>query len=451
MKCRAVRIDLEELAQLRRPAILHWELDHFVVLRSVGRRRVRIVDPAVGERSLRWSELSKSFTGVALELAPTITQTSAKPPGEQEGRLSDAVEWRTLLPVFRGLGRSLTAVFLMTLALQAFALIMPLNLQFTVDQGVGQGDWTIVAALAIGFGLVGLISVTTEWLHALLVQYVANTAAFRMVTGLGHHLLRLPDGWFVARHTGDVISRFRSTVPVGQFLMTGAFTIVIDAAMAVGTLAILLVYEWSLTLVLIAFVTLFAVLRFGTFARMRNLTHEAIAAKAHEESSFIENVERHRAIKLLGAETLREDAWGERYVESINTDLRLARFRAHVSYVGGAIAAVQAVTMLMLGAGRVLDGAFSLGMLLAFSTYSAQFSARAFALIESLVELRMLRLHRERIADIALEDRETPRERVGVQRRVRGGIEVKALRFAYGAGPPVLSGLEFSGWSVRSG
>ena len=338
MKCRAVRIDLEELAQLRRPAILHWELDHFVVLRSVGRRRVRIVDPAVGERSLRWSELSKSFTGVALELAPTITQTSAKPPVEQEGRLSDAVEWRTLLPAFRGLGRSLTAVF----------------------------------------------------------------------------------------------------------LMTGAFTIVIDAAMAVGTLAILLVYEWSLTLVLIAFVTLFAVLRFGTFARMRNLTHEAIAAKAHEESSFIENVERHRAIKLLGAETLREDAWGERYVESINTDLRLARFRAHVSYVGGATAAVQAVTMLMLGAGRVLDGAFSLGMLLAFSTYSAQFSARAFALIESLVELRMLRLHRERIADIALEDRETPRERVGVQRRLRGGIEVNAVRFAYGAGPPVLNGLEFS-------
>ena len=388
--------------------------------------------------------MSKSFTGVALELAPTITLSSAKPPAESEGTLSDAVPWRTFMPVFRGLGRSLMAVFVMTVALQAFALIMPLNLQFTIDQGVRQGDWTIVAALAIGFGLVGLISATTEWLHALLVQYVANTAAFRMVTGLAHHLLRLPDEWFVARHTGDVISRFRSTTPVGQFLMAGAFKIVVDAAMVLGTLAILLVYEWLLTLVLIAFVTLFAGLRFGTFARIRNLTHEAITAKAHEESSFIENVERHRAVKLLGAEALREDAWGERYVESINTDLRLARFSAHVSFAGGATAAVQAVTMLMLGAGQVIDGVFSLGMLLAFSTYSAQFSARAFSLIESLVELRMLRLHRERIADIALEDRETPRERSGVQRKLRGQVEVDALDFGYGDGPPVLTGLSFS-------
>ncbi len=179
LKCRAVRTELEELAQLRRPAILHWDLDHFVVLRSVGRTRVRIVDPAVGERSLRWGEVSGSFTGVALELVPTITLTSPQAPAEGEGTLSDAVSWRTFMPVFRGLGRSLLAVFLMTVALQAFALIMPLNLQLTVDQGVRQGDWTIVAALAIGFGLVGLISVTTEWLHALLVQYVANTAAFR--------------------------------------------------------------------------------------------------------------------------------------------------------------------------------------------------------------------------------------------------------------------------------
>ena len=339
LRCRAVRIEIDELAQLRTPAILHWELDHFVVLRSVRRRRVHIVDPAVGQRSLQFHEVSERFTGVALELFPAVASMSAIPATEEGGTLSDAVEWRTLLPVYRGLGRSLSALFLMTLALQAFALLMPLNLQFTIDQGVRQGDWNIVMALAIGFGLIGLISVATEWLHALLVQYVANTAAFRMVTSLAHHLLRLPDSWFVARHTGDVISRFRSTTPVGDFLMTGAFRMVVDTAMALGTLSVLLIYEWALTGALVGFVALFAGLRFGTFPRMRNLTHEAITARAHEESSFIENVERHRAIKLLGAETLREDAWGERYVESLNTDVRLARFRAHVGFASGATAA----------------------------------------------------------------------------------------------------------------
>lgn len=336
-KCRAVRVELEELAQIRRPAILHWELDHFVVLHAVGRSSVRIVDPAVGARKLPLGTVSECFTGVALELMPTMVLTKRK--------AVETVRLRAFLPVFRGLGGTLGAVFLTTLALQAFALAMPLNMQFTIDQGVRQGDWNIVAALAMGFGLVGLISAATEWLRTQLVAYVGSTSAFRMASGLAHHLLRLPDAWFVARHTGDVISRFASTTPIGSFLMAGAFQILVDAVMAVGALAVLFAYAWNLTLVLCAFLAVFVALRFGTFGHLRNLTHEAIAAEAREGSSFIENVERHRAIKLLGAETLREDAWGERFVQSINADVRLQRFGAHVSFAGAAVGAVESVVL----------------------------------------------------------------------------------------------------------
>ena len=83
-------------------------------------------------------------------------------------------------------------------------------------------------------------------------------------------------------------------------------------------------------------------------------------------------------------------------------------------------------------------------MLLAFATYSAQFSTRAFAVVESLVDLRMLRLHRERIADIALEDRETPRARTGIRHELRGAVDVRALSFGYGDGPLVLEDVDLS-------
>ncbi len=431
-QCRAVRAELDELPQLRRPAILHWDLNHFVVLRAAGRNSVQIVDPAVGARRLSLAEASERFTGVALELMPTMELTPRK--------AIETVGLKAFLPAFRGLGASLGAVFVMTLALQAFALAMPLNTQFTVDQGVRQGDMNIVAALAVGFGLVGLVSATTRWLRTLLTQYIGNTLAFRMMTGLAHHLLRLPDAWFVARHPGDVISRFASTMPVGGFLTTGAFAILVDAVMALGALAILFAYAWDLALVLCAFLAVLVAIRFGTFGQLRNLTHEMIAAEAHEDSSLIENVERHRAIKLLGAEGLREDAWGERYVRSINAGVRLVRFGAHVEFASAVIGAVQTVAMLMLGAGKVIDGAFTLGMLFAFSSYSGLFAARTYALIESLVQLRMLRLHRDRIADIALEERETPTKRRASRRDLRGRVEIRSICFAYGDdGPNVLS------------
>lgn len=154
-KCRAVRAELQAVSQLRRPAILHWQLNHFVVLESVGRRSIRIIDPAVGMRRISKEEFSKHYTGIALELMPTVALKQTKP--------ASTLSFGAFLPVFRGLGKSLATIFLMTLALQAFVLVLPLNLQFTMDQGVRQGDYNIVVAMGLGFALIAVISAITEW------------------------------------------------------------------------------------------------------------------------------------------------------------------------------------------------------------------------------------------------------------------------------------------------
>lgn len=434
-KCRAVRAELEAISQLRCPAILHWKLDHFVVLESVGRRSIKIIDPAIGMRRISREEFSKHYTGIALELMPTVALKQAKP--------ANTLSFGAFLPVFRGLGKSLATIFLMTLALQIFVLVLPLNLQFTMDQGVRRGDFNIVMAMGLGFALITVISAIAEWLRTLLVQYVANTSAFRMLTGLAHHLLSLPDAWFTARHTGDVISRFQSTTPIGEFVMTGAFKIFVDLTIATGALAILIVYSMDLTLVAVVAFCAIAITKLGTFGRLRSLTHELIEAQAREQSSFIENVERQRAIKLLGAETMREDAWNERLVESLNSNARLVRLHAHIDLTANILSGLEAVVILMLGAGKVINGHFTVGMLLAFTSYASIFSTRAHELLRAWVDVRMLRLHQERIADIALEAPENPPSNKGVCKTVRGCIEVHSLCFSYSTdGPRVLDHLD---------
>ena len=423
MNCRAVRVELAELRQLRTPAILHWEFDHFVVLKSVGRRGLSIVDPALGTRRLSLEEVSGRFTGVALELAPT--------PALERRKAADSIGLSSFLTAFRGLAEPLGAVFAMTALLQVFALAMPLQMQFTVDQGIRQGDMNIVVALAVGFGAIAVISALTDYFRSLLVLYAGNTAAFRMVGGLAHHLLRLPDAWFTARHPGDVLSRFNSITPVREFLMNGAFIMLVDAIMAVGALVVLLLYSWRMALALCGFLALTSVLRLTTYAPLKHLTHESIAAKALEESSFIENVQRHRSIKLLGAEADREDAWGQRYVTSINAEARLRRFGIHLQLAASTITAFESAVMLLMGASQVIAGAFTLGMLFAFSSYSGMLSARVHALVRALVDMRMLRLHRERIADIGLEPREVPPGTHGIRSELRGAISVKSLSYAY--------------------
>ena len=432
--CRAVRVELEELPHLRTPAILHWEFDHFVVLKAVRHGRATIMDPATGMRRVSLADVSRRFTGVALELSPT--------PAFAPRKKAETIPLSTFFSAFGGLGKPLVVTFAMTIGLQLFALLMPLSTQFVVDQGIRQGDMNIVVMLAVGFALVSAISALTDYFRSLLALYVGNTSAHRMVTGLAHHMIRLSDSWFSARHTGDVLSRFGSTAPIRRFLMTSAFALVLDAFLAVGALAIVIAYSWDMALVLLAFIAVFAALNLGTYRPLRNLTEESISAGARENSSFIENVERHRAIKLLGAEAVRENAWGERYVHSINAGARLARFGIHVGLAGGFIGVAENMVMLLLGAHKVILGEFTLGMWFAYSSYGAMLSGRLHAVINSLLGMRMLKLHQERVADIGLEPKEIDDQRAGVRTALTGRIEVKSLSFAYeGEESRVLDGL----------
>ena len=435
--CRAVRVELEELPHLRTPAILHWEFDHFVVLKAVRHGRATIMDPATGMRRVSLADVSRRFTGVALELSPT--------PAFAPKKKAETIPLSTFFSAFGGLGKPLVVTFAMTIGLQLFALLMPLSTQFVVDQGIRQGDMNIVVMLAVGFALVSAISALTDYFRSLLALYVGNTSAHRMVTGLAHHMIRLSDSWFSARHTGDVLSRFGSTAPIRRFLMTSAFALVLDAFLAVGALAIVIAYSWDMALVLLAFIAVFAALNLGTYRPLRNLTEESISAGARENSSFIENVERHRAIKLLGAEAVRENAWGERYVHSINAGARLARFGIHVGLAGGFIGVAENMVMLLLGAHKVILGEFTLGMWFAYSSYGAMLSGRLHAVINSLLGMRMLKLHQERVADIGLEPKEIDDQRAGVRTALTGRIEVKSLSFAYeGEESRVLDGLNLA-------
>ena len=70
---RPLRLELEDLAYLKTPCILHWKMDHFVVLKKVTRKYIFLHDPAMGPRRVSFAEAGRYFTGVALELTPTAS------------------------------------------------------------------------------------------------------------------------------------------------------------------------------------------------------------------------------------------------------------------------------------------------------------------------------------------------------------------------------------------
>ena len=145
---RALRLDLAELGQLRRPCILHWDMSHFVVLKAATNKHVVIHDPALGKRKLSYAETSHHFTGVALELTPTPAFTSQ----DQSRRL----RLKDLTGRVVGLKRALGQIFALAAGLEIFAIISPLFLQLTIDKVVAASDRSLLVTLGIGFMLLSV-------------------------------------------------------------------------------------------------------------------------------------------------------------------------------------------------------------------------------------------------------------------------------------------------------
>lgn len=214
---RPLRGEPEDLAQLTLPAILHWDLNHFVVLTRIANglrgTRYSISDPAKGQLVLTPEQLSRHFTGIALEL---IKAENFKPKIERT-QLRIGQLWSSM----SGFWSAMRPVLLLSVVLQLAALAAPFYLQIAVDNVAPAADRDLLLMLAIGFGGLALVNLVATWLRQLVLVTLNASLSYQVIVNLFRHLVRLPLPWFEKRHVGDVISRFGSTRPITQLLSEG--------------------------------------------------------------------------------------------------------------------------------------------------------------------------------------------------------------------------------------
>ena len=389
---RPLRLELEEIPRLATPCILHWDLNHFVVLKSATAREAVIHDPAGGLRRLPMEELSKHFTGIALELTPA--------PGFQPIDERRRVRLSDLTGRITGLGRSLAQVLLLALLLQAIAVVSPFYVQWVVDGAVVSEDRDLLAVLGLGFLLLATIQVGVTALRSWVVLYLGTTLNLQWLANVFSHLLRLPVSWFEKRHLGDVVSRFGAVGTIQRTLTSSFVEALIDGVMAVATLAMMVAYSPKLTAIAVAAVAAYALLRTLYYAPLRRATEEHIVHAARQQSHFLETVRGVQSIKLFGRQEERRARWLNLVVDSVNKDVAVQKLTLGFRSANGLVFGAERVAVVWVGALAVLDTAFSIGMLFAFMAYKEQFSARVAGLIDKAIELRMLQLQAERLADI---------------------------------------------------
>ncbi len=419
---RPLRLELDEIPNLRAPCVLHWDQNHFVVLESADARGAVIHDPAFGVRRLSMAEVSRHFTGIALELSPTSEFKAA----DDRRRIG----LRDLMGPVVGLKRALAQIFLLALALQAIAVVTPFYMQWAVDGAVASADRDLLTVLGLGFLMLAAIQVAVSILRSWVVVYLGTTLNLQWLANVFSHLLKLPVSFFEKRHLGDVVSRFGSVNTIQRTLTSSFVEALIDGVMAVATLAMMIIYSGALTAVALAAVALYAILRWTFYDPLRRATEEHIVHTAKQQSHFLETVRGVQSIKLFGRQEERRSRWLNLVVDAVNQDLVTQRLALFFRSANGLVFGLERVAIIWLGALLVLDSAFSVGMLFAFLAYKEQFSARVAGLIDKMIELRMLNLQGERLADIVLTapEEESPSAPVD---GIDASLEVSALSFRY--------------------
>lgn len=441
LQARPLQIELESLGNLQLPCVLHWSLNHFVVLSKVRRGVLVIHDPLNGVQNVPLNEASKQFTGIALELTPG-------PKFVPAARVS-SISLRSLLGKIVGLKRSLAQLFLLSVALEVLALLTPLFTQIVLDEVIADADTHLLSMVAIGFVLVCVSQMFFGAVRAWSVTRLSSILSLTWATNVFSHLLKLPPQYFYRRHLGDIVSRFGAVSIIQQTITTKFVGVLLDGAMSCLALILMILYSPILAAITVGAVGCYMTMRLISYRLLRDANEAKIISAAVQQSHFLESIRTIQTIKLNNLASAQCARYANKTADVINKDILIQRYGVAFGSAGAMISGLQTISILAFGAVMVMNGEMSAGMLVAFFAYSAQFMSRSNALVDYAVDLRMLQLQGERLADIVMTACEEGVDTGYQGPRPSGSVEMKNVNFRYSDDAPWI--LEGCNLAVENG
>lgn len=438
MVTRALSLELHELGALKTPCILHWDFNHFVVLVSVKRNRFILHDPARGRRSVGPEEMTRYFTGVALEVWPG-SEFSAE-------TVQNRISLRSLMNSVYGIKSTLAKIFCLSVVIEAINLVMPVGTQLVMDHAIPAGDRGLLTLISAGLMFFILLRAATGMLRAWTALVMATLINVQWQSGLFNHLLRLPLGYFERRKLGDIQSRFGSLDTLRATFTTSVVGAIMDIIMVLGVFVMLLLYGGYLTWVVLGFTTVYVLIRLVTYGYYRQISEETLVRGARASSYFMETLYGIATVKIQGMAERRGAHWLNLKIDAINSGIKLTKMDLFFGGINTFVAACDQVAILWLGTSLVIDNQMTIGMFVAFGSFRGQFSDRVASLTNFLLQLRIMSLHNERIADIALHEKEEKKAELDIAPELSPvSLETIDLSYRYDSqSTPIFSGISFN-------
>ena len=437
MSTRVARCDTADLRKIKLPCMLHWGMNHLVVLKKVCRSHIIVHDPALGVLKADRDTVSDSFTGVVVELTPT--GEFKKKPATRPLKLSDLLAPRK--PVLVAFAVSLAMFMLVRIGL----LASPFYLQIFIDEVLAKRDLSLMTVLALFFGAISAMQVAGTALRDISLQFLSQSLSFDMTARILNRLLRLDMKYFNSRNLGDVQQRVQSLDQITVFLTNGAPAALMEIIFLPFVLGIMFYYIPNLAWIIVGCMALLILWKVAIFKVMLRAAAGLIVAETREQTHLLETIRSMMSMKILALQDRREEAWQNHFSTRINAHIRVGNLSIIDNAVQGVLTSFLYIYGIYMAGGQVLSGAISIGIITAFMAYRIQFQNSAILLMQTAVDYKLLQVPLGRVSDIVFGAADPEGEDGGRASTFHGGLRLHNIHYSHGSGDvAVLRGASLS-------
>ena len=435
LEAKGYRMGLEAVKGISAfPCIIHWNLNHFVVLCGFRGNHACINDPARGSVKVTMDEFDKAFTGIVMVFAPT---ENFEPDGKRTSTLAFA---RKRLP---GAGAAMVFVMLTSIIGYVFTLLNPAFSRFFMDRLLtGENSELLTPFIA----LVAAVSLLQVFVTAIRAVYSLKINGKMAVVGSGSFMwkvLKMPMEFFSQRMAGDLLTRHKANETIAEQLVNTLTPLALSAVMMVFYLVVMLRYSPLLTLVGLVSILINIVMSRVISEKRVNITRVQTRDAGKLMSATVSGIRMVETIKASGAENGYFQRWAG-YQASVNEqNTKYTRLNQYLGFIPAFITTLANALVLVLGIWLCMRGEFTLGMVTAFQSFLASFLSPAMTLVTAGQTLQEMRTQMERVQDVMEypEDpyfSDAPVSEDEDYDKLTGAVELRNVTFGYSKLDPPL-------------
>ncbi|MFW6353617.1 MAG: ABC transporter transmembrane domain-containing protein, partial [Verrucomicrobiota bacterium] len=401
-EAKGVRCKLDDLRGIPLPGIAHVLTDngrsHYVVLCDVGKKRLRVMDPAIG-RVEKWpiERFRAAWTNVFIILAPAI---DFQPSNKTESA------WSRLMRLLRPQKAVLTQAFIGVVLTTLLSLSSAIYIQKIVDNVIVDGNRNLLRLLGTAMFLILGAQILIGYFQSILLLRSAQRIDAGLMLGYYRHLMRLPQSFFDTMRVGEITSRVRDAVAIRDFLNGTILNLILNPLILLVALAAMFAYSWRLAVFSLLLIPANAVIYFASDWLNRRYQREIMERSADFDSQMVESLHAMSVVRSCGMEdemTLRTET---RLVRLLKRVWTAGRAEYAIGSIGGFVTQAYSIGLLWIGASLVLDSHLTAGELMSCNALAGYITGPIVALLGMNASIRGATTATDRLYEILDLERE---------------------------------------------